>query len=66
MVREAEHWMRTDPDTSVSAVAARVGVSLRGLEAGVRECGKRHRSSSCADPPGRGKSRVAGASNPLR
>jgi len=37
MVREAEHWMRTDPETSVSAVAARVGVSLRSLEAGFRE-----------------------------
>ncbi len=37
MVREAEHWMRTDPDSSVSAVAARVGVSLRSLEAGFRE-----------------------------
>jgi AraC-like DNA-binding protein len=38
IVREAEHWMRTGgPETSVSAVAARVGVSLRSLEAGFRE-----------------------------
>jgi AraC-like DNA-binding protein len=38
MVREAEHWMRTGgPETSVSGVAARVGVSLRSLEAGFRE-----------------------------
>jgi len=37
-VREAEHWMRTGgPETSVSGVAARVGVSLRSLEAGFRE-----------------------------
>ena len=38
IVREAEHWMRTGgPETSVSAVATRVGVSLRSLEAGFRE-----------------------------
>jgi len=38
MVREAEHWMRTGgPETSVSGVAARLGVSLRSLEAGFRE-----------------------------
>ncbi len=38
IVREAEHWMRIGgPETSVSAVAARVGVSLRSLEAGFRE-----------------------------
>lgn len=38
VVREAEHWMRTGgPETSVSGVAARVGISLRGLEAGFRE-----------------------------
>lgn len=38
IVREAEHWMRTGgPETSVSGVAARVGVSLRSLEAGFRE-----------------------------
>jgi AraC-like DNA-binding protein len=38
IVREAEHWMRTGgPETSVSRVAAQVGVSLRSLEAGFRE-----------------------------
>ena len=38
IVREAEHWMRTSgPETSVSRVAARLGVSLRSLEAGFRE-----------------------------
>jgi AraC-like DNA-binding protein len=38
MVREAEHWMRTaGPETSVSDVAARLGVSLRSLEVGFRE-----------------------------
>jgi AraC-like DNA-binding protein len=38
IVREAEHWMRTGgSEISVSGVAARVGVSLRSLEAGFRE-----------------------------
>jgi transcriptional regulator GlxA family with amidase domain len=38
VVREAEHFMRTDgPETSVSKIAARVGVSLRSLETGFRE-----------------------------
>ena len=38
IVREAEHLMRTGgPETSVSRVAARVGVSLRSLEAVFRE-----------------------------
>jgi AraC-like DNA-binding protein len=38
IVREAEHWMRTSgSETSVSKIAARVGVSLRSLEAGFRE-----------------------------
>jgi transcriptional regulator GlxA family with amidase domain len=37
-MREAEHWMRTcGPETSVSKIAARVGASLRSLEAGFRE-----------------------------
>ena len=35
IVREAEHWMRTaSADTTVSRIAARVGVSLRSLQAG--------------------------------
>jgi AraC-like DNA-binding protein len=38
IVREAEHWMRIGgPETTVSKIAARVGVSLRSLEAGFRE-----------------------------
>jgi transcriptional regulator GlxA family with amidase domain len=38
IVREAEHWMRTGgADVSASAIAARVGVSLRSLEVGFRE-----------------------------
>jgi len=38
IVREAEYWMRTGgSEISVSKVAARVGVSLRSLEAGFRE-----------------------------
>jgi AraC-like DNA-binding protein len=38
IVREAEHWMRTDgAEVSASAIAARVGVSLRSLEVGFRE-----------------------------
>jgi AraC-like DNA-binding protein len=38
IVREAEHWMRTGgPEASVSKIAARVGMSLRSLEAGFRE-----------------------------
>ena len=37
IVREAEHWMRAGGgDVTVSAVAAKVGVSLRSLEAGFR------------------------------
>jgi AraC-like DNA-binding protein len=38
LVREAEHWMRTaGPEMSVSKIAARLGVSLRSLEAGFRQ-----------------------------
>jgi AraC-like DNA-binding protein len=37
IVREAEHWMRTGgAEVTVSAIAAKVGVSLRSLEAGFR------------------------------
>jgi len=37
-VREAEHWMRCGgPELSVSAIAARIGVSLRALEVGFRD-----------------------------
>jgi transcriptional regulator GlxA family with amidase domain len=38
IVGEAEHWIRTGgPETSVSGVPARLGVSLRSLEVGFRE-----------------------------
>jgi AraC-like DNA-binding protein len=38
LVREAEHWMHAGgPEVTVSAIAARVGVSMRSLEAGFRE-----------------------------
>ena len=37
IVREAEHWMRAGgAEVTVSAIAAKVGVSLRSLEAGFR------------------------------
>jgi AraC-like DNA-binding protein len=37
-VREAEYWMHSGgPELTVSAIAARVGVSLRSLEAGFRD-----------------------------
>jgi AraC-like DNA-binding protein len=38
LVREAEHFMRTGgPEISVTKIAARLGVSMRSLEAGFRE-----------------------------
>jgi hypothetical protein len=66
IVREAEHWMRTGgPEASVSKIAARVGMSLRSLEAGFREWNLIRRvglpSQGCAGSPRGAKTEISRA-----